>query len=414
MNIVRVTRFKAGICSVVCVVAMLLGGNFSANGQQLAPSLDLPAMRGGGQLQLKVRGIGNFVYELQGSQDLTNWVPVQQQTADWFTNTAAFQFPATNQWRFFRALGVRESNHPLFQAGLMTLNSIDLNGNNFLSDSYNSYSNYFSSWVTNAVWGTNRVYNVAKRNDHGDVLAMGGITNAPDIGSADIYGRLGTGPAGAISIGPNGAIGQMTWQSGTISGIEPGFSSDQMNMTFPSVAAPTGAGLPPPSYSTYSNIAGVFNFNQAGQLYVLNQPLSGLVVISAPNVVIWAKAGINFSGHDGLFIAPGASVVIYAGDSSGSLVSSNLNGQNGVNENGYAKNCQIYGLHTCTWISMNGYGAFVGTIYAPNADLIGGGGGGNQVADWMGGIAVKSITLNGHLDFHFDEALLLDGPGSPP
>jgi choice-of-anchor A domain-containing protein len=80
-----------------------------------------------------------------------------------------------------------------------------------------------------------------------------------------------------------------------------------------------------------------------------------------------------------------------------------------MNSPGYAKNFQIYGLPSLTSVSFHGNAGFVGTIYAPEADMTGGGGG-NNVQDTSGAMVVKSVTLNGHWNFHYDQSLKTFGP----
>ena len=50
----------------------------------------------------------------------------------------------------------------------------------------------------------------------------------------------------------------------------------------------------------------------------------------------------------------------------------------------------------------------IGAIYAPEAVLTLNGGGNNS--NLQGAAIVKSVTLNGHYDFHYDEALASWGP----
>lgn len=52
---------------------------------------------------------------------------------------------------------------------------------------------------------------------------------------------------------------------------------------------------------------------------------------------------------------------------------------------------------------MSGNSAFNGVIYAPEA-FIKLSGGGNDGVDFSGAILGKQISLNGHYNFHYDEA----------
>jgi len=61
-----------------------------------------------------------------------------------------------------------------------------------------------------------------------------------------------------------------------------------------------------------------------------------------------------------------------------------------------------------TSITYGGTSSFVGTMYAPEADLTLNGGGNN--IGLVGATVTKSVTLNGQYNFHFDQALLKNGP----
>ena len=75
-----------------------------------------------------------------------------------------------------------------------------------------------------------------------------------------------------------------------------------------------------------------------------------------------------------------------------------------VNQNGDAMAFQYYGLPSNTSLSLNGNAAFTGVIYAPNADFTLGGGG-NSTYDFVGASVTKSVRMNGHFHFHYDESI---------
>jgi hypothetical protein len=80
-------------------------------------------------------------------------------------------------------------------------------------------------------------------------------------------------------------------------------------------------------------------------------------------------------------------------------------------ESGKAQNFYYYGLPAVTSVTAGGNSSWVGVIYAPEADLTLNGGGGNN--GLIGACVTKTITMNGHYNFHFDEALLTIGPMRP-
>ena len=81
-----------------------------------------------------------------------------------------------------------------------------------------------------------------------------------------------------------------------------------------------------------------------------------------------------------------------------------LSGNNSMNKNGYAQRLIIWCTDSVTSMSMSGNAGFTGCIYAPNAVMALNGGGMNNF-DFIGSLLIKSITMNGHFSFHYDEAL---------
>ncbi len=62
---------------------------------------------------------------------------------------------------------------------------------------------------------------------------------AISLGTAHVYGSVDTGPGGTVSVGGSGSAGDAAWNASS-SGIEPGWSDDTMNVSFPSNSPPAG------------------------------------------------------------------------------------------------------------------------------------------------------------------------------
>ncbi len=135
-----------------------------------------------------------------------------------------------------RSVKVLVSGGALFVKGMVAKGSIDFNGNNVMSDSFDSADPNFS------VLGR---YNSRKRKDNGDVATNSGEPNMFNAGNANILGYVATGPGGSVSIGPNGIVGSLAWFYNGNSGIESGHFSDDMNMSFPSIEVPFSGGYTP-------------------------------------------------------------------------------------------------------------------------------------------------------------------------
>jgi hypothetical protein len=86
-------------------------------------------------------------------------------------------------------------------------------------------------------------------------------------------------------------------------------------------------------------------------------------------------------------------------------------GRGVVNETGNALNFKYWGMPSNETLSLKGNAAFVGVIYAPEAAFHLGGGG-QDTLDFVGACVVGSVKMNGHYNFHYDEALKQIGPAS--
>lgn len=110
--------------------------------------------------------------------------------------------------------------------------AIDLNGNRLAVDSFDS---------SDPTKSTNGQYDPAQYSgDNGDVMALGGILNSLNTGTAQIYGHAYTlSGSNTMAIGPGG-IGGHSWLA-TNSGIEPGWWLQSANPSFPATSYPNTA-----------------------------------------------------------------------------------------------------------------------------------------------------------------------------
>jgi hypothetical protein len=167
-----------------------------------------------------------------------------------------------------------------------------------------------------------------------------------------------------------------------------------MNVSFPDVVAPFTVGNAPIS----GTVDGTF-YN-----YVLDDgdysvgSLSGKILVTG-DARLYVANSLSLSGQGFLKIASGGSLKMYVAAASVSI------GGNGViNQGGMAADFQYYGLPTNTALDLKGNGQFTGVIYAPSANFHLGGGG-NNVEDFVGASITATVSMNGHFNFHYDEAL---------
>lgn len=275
----------------------------------------------------------------------------------------------------FRTLRVMTTNIPMFTIGMAALNNINFNGNNIATDSFNSGNTNLS---------TNGRYDSTKTSTNGTVASIAGVVN---VGNANVNGSVLLGPNASNTIKNNGVI--------------TGGVSNDFNVNFPDVILPSGTAIAATSAAqTINGTSFQYVFSTSGYYSINN--LSGNVYVSpgaqvtllltgtaTPTVV---QVGANTNGVSG-------QLTIYMNGPSFTL------GGSAIVDGGVASNLSYLGTTNNTSITFGGNASFIGTIYAPEASFTLGGGG-SSTYDFVGACVVKSVSMTGHYQFHFDEALL--------
>jgi hypothetical protein len=280
---------------------------------------------------------------------------------------------------------------PLLRGPLAARVSVDLKGNKIAADSFDSLDPAHS---------TNGLYNAATRKAGGDIATTDGIIN---VQNADIMGTLYTGPDGSYTINTNqGSVGDVAWVSGGQTGVQPGHYKNDFNMDFPAVSPPYAAGTQPTSGTnggtSYTWLLGNGNYMYTGSSADFN---SGDKILVTGYARVYVTGNFNMRGTSTLIIAPGAHLELYVAGANTSI--------GAVNNGGNCNSFSYFGLPGNTSITLSGNDTFLGTIYAPGADLTLSGGGSNNL-DYQGAVSVGTIHMNGHFNFHFDENLKRSGP----
>jgi hypothetical protein len=278
--------------------------------------------------------------------------------------------------------------------------TIDIHGNNIATDSFDSADPAHSNN------GSYPAGNLSKIKANGDVCTGTGLIDSLNVGNVMVMGSVQTGPGiTSIYIGPNGSVGDLPWVEGGNLGVQPGHFFTNFNATFIDAVLPTATWLPVlaapvvwtngVTYQYSITLAGSYSLPGLTGSLLVNVPVSNAVV------KLYITGNVTLSGNQMITIAPtGALLRIYMAGSSFSL-SGNAFIDNGI---GLANNFYLFGLPSCTSITFGGNAAFTGGIYAPNADFYLGGGGANAY-DFVGASVTRTVTMNGHFNFHFDENL---------
>ena len=251
------------------------------------------------------------------------------------------------------------------------------------------------------VWGggtanfdtnTGGLYDPNKRKDNARIVAEQGITNELSFGNGDLWGTAATAPGGSMTIGPNGSLGNAAWHASGTNGIQPGAFTMDASLSFAPVPTPPGGAMPPAvvtigGKSAWVLASGVYQVSKLNQTTVVNG-----------NATLLVSDEVKLSDTTPLIVSPGASITVYCSQA----VKISATGLQ--NQTGLAANALFYGMNTCNTVDFNGGVKFIGQIYAPNADMTGGGGGGTPF-NFSGSVSAKSLTLSGQITFHYDEAL---------
>lgn len=355
------------------------------------PVLSLPVLISNGtQAQMTVSNCYNTYaqYLLQVSTNLTDWSTLA--TNDSFGANCFIQVPANGPACFYRAQVVSVPlPNSISQLGILCKSNMDIKGNNVTFDSFDSSDPSFSTagqWI------------VSKRKANANIGTLAGITNSLNVGNGNIFGVAYTGPgleSNGVFIGAHGSVGDLTWVGEGISGIQPGHWRGNLNLSVPDVAAPNTSGwftsLPAPDGNGVVNLA--------GGNYVVASLASPLLISS--NTTLWVQGSLSLGG---VTITNNAQFVLYVGNMSNSSNSLSWSGLSTINTPGFASNFQIYGLPSLTAINLLGNGPWTGTVYAPEATLVAGGGGAS-LQNASGQIVVNNISVSGQWNFHFDEHL---------
>ena len=310
-------------------------------------------------------------------------------------STATTKVPLLGQ-AIKRTVMVTTATNSLFGVAIAALQDITMNGNNIYVDAFDSADTFH---FPGGLYNTN--YAMAKA----DVATAGGILS---VGNADIHGRLILAPGASATVGSQGLVGDMPAQWPAQSGIETPTNQwviTDFNKEFPDVVAPYNSGSDPTTTGNSTNQYDLpgGNYYVSGNLQVANNKV---LYVRSGVVNLYVTGTFDAKANSLIAIGSGASLKLYVGAATGSGVAANF-GQ--VNNAGNAYNFQFYGLPTCTGFNLNGNGAYIGTVYAPEA-LLTFNGGGSTTLDFQGACVVKSATLNGHFNIHYDVNLSRVGP----
>src|SRR6185369_9848018 len=148
-----------------------------------------------------------------------------------------------------------------------------------------------------------------------------------------------------------------------------------------------------------------------GNYQIDNVTRSVYIAGSDVNIYVPSTGKIQQTGNDTWYVAATdpisgapAHVNLYAGPASVKIAGNGI-----INGSGNALGFTYFGLNSNTSLQLSGNAAITAVIYAPYADYTLGGGG-TSIYDFIGASVSKTVTMNGHFNFHYDENLRRVGP----
>jgi len=265
----------------------------------------------------------------------------------------------------------------------LSMSQLNLTDENIVIDSYDSRSPDKS---------TNGLYDVTKRQQHGNIATDGNLINA---GNAQIYGDVATN-SGTVT-GTAGITGQQRtdfYQEAISVGAPSGFPTTATVVDRNTTLSAAGGTLQSPVRYTVSSVA----LNGNGNL-TLGDASGGYIEI-------YVTGSVAVTGNSQITLSPTVKAKIYfAGDFS-------VAGNGIVNSNNQPGDLQLYGIkppdNVTQTVSLGGNAQLTAAVYAPDANVtVNGSGSSGHV---FGSIVGKTVVMNGVTNLHYDEALGIGGP----
>ncbi len=271
-----------------------------------------------------------------------------------------------------------------FDQAIMSVGSLDLTDHNIVIDSYDS---------RDPAKSTSGLYDVAKRQQHGNIATDGNLINA---GNAYIFGDVATN-AGTVNGTANiTGIQRTDFYQEPIPVGAPNWPS--INASTTTVTNTTTL----PANAVEGSAASRFVLNSVSLSGNQTLTLSGAANGSTTYIEIYVTGDVDASGNAQIVVAPGVKAKLYF---SGNV---KIAGNGLVNSNNQPGDLLMYGVtplnsSTPRSIAISGNAQLSAAVYAPSFDVeINNGGTRGSV---FGSFVGKSVTMVGVTDLHYDEAL---------
>ena len=270
-----------------------------------------------------------------------------------------------------------------FNQAIMGVGSVDLTNQNIVVDSYDSRDPNKS---------TNGLYDVAKRQENGDIATDGDVI---DAGNAQIYGDVATNSGTVIGAANVTGVERDDFYQEPIPVGAPTWTSYNSTVTSVSNTTTLTASATPGASAARYQLSSV-NLSGSNTLTLAGDPGGAPTYIE-----IYVTGDISFTGQSQIIVQPGVVAKIYAG---GNV---DIAGNGMWNKNDQPSDLQLFGIQPSDGserhISLGGNGQIVASVYAPNHDVTINGGGTNGHV--FGSVVGATVTMTGVTNLHYDEKL---------
>ena len=242
-------------------------------------------------------------------------------------------------------------------------------------------------------------YKTASRGAKAGIATTSTNHPAIKVQAGHVYGTALTGASGTVQVSSGASIGDTNWTSG----IEPGWTNNDFNFSFPTNPPPTQTSPNSVSSGTYPYGGTNYTYRLVGTTggspaqYYSSSSINigvGKSMVVTDKAEWYVNSSFTTGGTGFVYLAPGASLTIYV---SGTAT---VSGGGIANGSGIADNLSIIGLSGCTSVTVSGNGDYVGTVNAPQAAMTISGNG-----NFVGAAIIKSFSLTGNGSVLYPESI---------
>ena len=274
-----------------------------------------------------------------------------------------------------------------FNQAAMSVGVMDLTNQNIVVDSYDS---------SDPSKSTNGLYDVAKRQQNGDITTDGQII---DAGNAQIFGDVGTNSGTVTGAANITGVERTDFYQEPIPVGAPSWLAVNATVTLvTNTTTLTASAVPDLPVSRY--VLSALSLSGGKTLTLAGDPNGATTYIE-----IYVVGDISIGGTSQITVKPGVKATIYF---TGNI---DISGNGIVNTNNQPGDLMFYGVqppaNLSEHVNIAGNGQISAAVYAPGHDISVNGSGTNGHV--YGSLVGKTVTMTGVSNLHYDEALTSTG-----